>query len=106
MDSMEVHTPEYKGPNRRGSPDVSEAHIEYIADLAAKKALAQLNIDTKEIAKEAATQAVQMVIDQGFREVGKWTFQNFLKLVGMLVLGLYFLGVAKGWWTLPGVGGH
>lgn len=99
MPSETVHP--YRGPERRAHPLLTEEQLEHIAELAAEKALKKMKVDTQAIAKQAAVEAVDMVVDTGFRAVGKWTVENFLKMAGMVTLGIYMLGVARGWWSLP-----
>lgn len=69
---------EYRGPERRREAHITDEQIE-------------------EIAKKAATMAVQQFTDEMYKSVGKTVVSKALTLIGIVAIGLYTLAVAKGW---------
>ncbi len=51
----------------------------------------------KMIAQEAAKLAVQMVMDQFYKDVGKGVVHKFLVIIGAAAVGF---AVAKGWYVI------
>jgi len=50
-----------------------------------------------QIATAAARQAVQLMVSDGYRAVGKNVVEKGLWIIGVIVLGLFSLAVGKGW---------
>lgn len=68
----------YEGPERRREAHITDEQIE-------------------EIAKKAATIAVQQFTDEMYKSVGKTVISKALTLIGIVAVGLYTLAIAKGW---------
>lgn len=77
-----IDVPGYRGPERRHEVHITEAQIDRIAEAAARK-------------------AVDRMIQDGYRAIGKTVVDRGLILIGALVAGFIGWAVAAGWIKLP-----
>ena len=53
------------------------------------------------IAQRAATKAIEQMTTNAYAAIGKGVVTRFLWIVGVLTVGLFFLGAKQGWIKLP-----
>lgn len=82
---------------RRRKVHLTEKQIDEITSAAARQAVGLMKKEIHEVASAAAKEAVEIMITEGYAAVGRNIVQKGFYVLGVVALGLFSLGVGKGW---------